>query len=238
MTRIKINELSKKSSTPIFKGSNNAKVNRVMLIDSHEPIDIVDKLRQKGVNTRVEYLSSGDYIFSNIGIERKTLNDFWGSITARDKRIWRQVFELKRNFERPFLVIEKFDFAYLRSPHYSKQIWGTLASIALLGINVITIVSKTGGSQEFIDFLSYLYFSADPNKKTSRPLPKKSKKTKEIFMDSLCMVPGIGPITAKRIVGRYKTFQDLCQVSKEDLSRLCGKTRLKFLWQILHGEKV
>jgi len=236
---IKINELSEKKkggSTPVSLGSNNVKVERIMLIDSHEPVDIVDKFKQKGINVGVERLSSGDFIFSNIGIERKTLTDFWGSITSKDKRIWRQMFELKRNFERPFLVIERFNFAFLRSPTYSKQIWGTIASIALLGINVVTIVSKTGGSQDFIDFVSYLYFSADPNKKTSRPLPKKSKKPKEVFMDCLCMVPGIGPGSAKKIVGRYTNWEELCEVTREDLSRLCGKSRVKLLWRVLHGE--
>jgi len=239
---IKVNELSKQkeSSTPISLTDNNHSngENRVMIIDSHEPIDIVDKLRQKGVNLKVEHLSSGDYIFSNVGVERKTLTDFWGSITSKDKRIWRQMFELKRNFERPFLIIERFNFVYLRSPSYSRQVWGTLASIALLGINVVTIASKTSASKDFVDFLSFLYFSSDPNKKTSKPLPKKSKNTKEVFMDSLCMIPGIGPGTAKKIIARYRTFEELCDVSKEDLSALCGKTRLKYLWKILHGESV
>ena len=107
--------MSKKNgnSTPVSLSTNGDVVEvREMLVDKREPIDIVEKLRQKGINVRLEYLSSGDYIFSNIGIERKTLTDFWGSITARDKRIWSQMFELKRNFERPFLVIEKFDFSY------------------------------------------------------------------------------------------------------------------------------
>jgi len=242
MSKIQINELSKKknNSTPVSLRNNNhinGVPERLMIIDSHEPIDIVEKLRQKGINLKVEHLSSGDYIFSNIGIERKTLTDFWGSITAKDKRIWRQMFELKRNYERPFLIIEKFNFAYLRSPEYSRQIWGTISSIALLGINVITIVSKTGGSKDYIDFIAYLYFAADPNKKTTKPLPKKSKKTKEVFMDSLCMIPGIGPGTAKKIVGRYTNYEELGEVAKEDLSSLCGKSRLRFLWKILHGEE-
>jgi len=237
---IKINELSKKkdNSLPIFLTTNNNNSNnRVMLVDCHEPVSIIDQLRQKGVNVTIERLASGDYVFSNIGIERKTLADFWGSLTAKDKRIWRQMFELKRNFERPFLVIEKFNFAYLRSPVYSKQIWGTIASISLRGINVITIVSRTAGSKDFVDFLTYLYFAADPNKKTFKPVPVKSKNPKEVYSDCLCMIPGLGPVTVKKLVARYHTFDELLEASKEDLSQLCGKTRVRMLWRILHGSE-
>lgn len=233
--------MSKKNgnSTPVSLSTNGDVVEvREMLVDKREPLDIVEKLRQKGINVKLEYLSSGDYIFSNIGIERKTLTDFWGSITARDKRIWSQMFELKRNFERPFLVIEKFDFSYLRSPEYSRQVWGTISSIALLGINVITIVGKSGGSPEFIDFLTYLYFSSDKTKKGSKPLPKKSEKPEDIYLDAICMIPGIGPVTAKKIVAHYKNFEELCTAKKEELVPLTGKSRVELLWRILHGDKI
>lgn len=240
---IKINELSKKKegSTPVSLANNhyngNGQPERLMIVDSNEPIEVVDKLKQKGINVKVQKLASGDYIFSDIGIERKTLTDFWGSLTARDKRIWRQVFELKRNFKRPFLVIEKFNFAFLRSPSYSSQIWGSISSIALLGINVVTIAGSTSTSDDFIDFISYCYFSSDPNKKTHAPLPAKSKNFLEVYRDSLCMIPGIGPVTAKKIVSRYKSFEELCSVPQNDLAKLCGRTKTKFLWKLLHGER-
>lgn len=238
---VKINELSKKgnsTSISLAENNNGNGTNRVMYVDSHEPIDILEKLRQKGIPAEVEHLYSGDYVFSNIGIERKTLRDFWGSLTSKDKRIWRQVFELKRNFERPYLVIEEFNFAYLRSPSYANQIWGAIARISLLGITVVTIYSKSIGSKEFIDFMTALYFSADKSKKTYKPLPPKSKNPKEIFFDSLCMIPGIGPVTAKKITGRYRSFEELCSVEKESLSSLCGKSKVKMLWRILHGENL
>jgi len=238
---VTINELTPKkgNSTQVSlvdNGNGDNGQNRVMYVDSHEPIDICEKLKQKGIPAEVTHLNSSDYCFSNIGIERKTLTDLWGSITSRDKRIWRQMFELKRNFERPYLIVEKFNFIYLRSPLYSNQIWGTLARISLLGINVITIANRTSGSKEFVEFLTKLYFSADKRKKSYKPLPKKSEKPKNVFMDSLCMVPDIGPGTAKKIIARYSSFEELCEVGKEELSSLCGKTRVKFLWRILHGE--
>lgn len=238
---VKINELSEKDSSTaisLAENGNGNNQNRIMYVDSHEPIDIAEKLRQKGIPIKVEHLASSDYCFSNVGIERKTLTDLWGSITARDKRIWRQMFELKRNFERPYLVIEKFNFSYLRSPLYSKQVWGTLASISLLGINVITIANRASGSKEFIEFMTYLYFSADKKKKSYKPMPKKSERPKDVFKDSLCMIPDIGPGTARKIVARFRSFEELCEVSKEELSSLCGKTRVKFLWKILHGENL
>lgn len=244
---VKINELAPNgngkevSSTSVSIENHNGNgetgaTERYMIIDVHEPPEMEEKFQQKGIPIVVEALSSGDYIFGNIGIERKTLSDFWGSLTAKDKRIWTQMFELKRNFEKPFLVIEKFNFAYLRSPAHAKQIWGALASIALIGINIVTIVSATERSPEFVDFVNYLYFSSDKNKKTSRPLPRKADSPREVFTDCLCMIPGIGPVTGKKLIARYKDFEELCAASAEELSSLCGKTKVQFLWKILHGE--
>jgi len=246
MCPVKINELSKQnnqkeSSSPVslVSNNNNGKEEiRELIMDIHEPIDICEKLKQKGVPVKVEHLESGDYVFSNIGIERKTLSDFWTSLTTKDKHIWKQVFELKRHYERPILVIEKFNFQFLRSPLYSKQIWGAIGAIIRLGVCVITIAGVTAGSPDLIEFISTLYFASDKSKKSERPLPEKSKSPKEVFMDTLCMVPGIGPGSAEKVVSRYKTFDELGKVSKEDLGSLIGKSRVKMLWLILHGEEI
>ncbi|MFQ6057031.1 MAG: ERCC4 domain-containing protein [Methanosarcinales archaeon] len=46
------------------------------------------------------HLASGDYvIISDIGIERKTCSDFINSFTKKDKRLWRQLHDLKHNFQ-------------------------------------------------------------------------------------------------------------------------------------------
>ena len=243
MPEIKINELSKGNSTQVslnsgFESDSEDPKNRILIVDSHEPISIKDKLQQKGIPTDVVLLHSGDYVFSNVGIERKTLRDLWGSITSKDKRIWRQMFELKRNFERPYLIVEEFNFRFLRSPSYSNQIWGALARISLMGINIVTIASVSSGSKEFVDFVNYLYFSADKTKKTYRPLPAKSKDPVDVFKDTICMVPGIGPVTAEKLVGRYRSWEEICEVDRKVLSKLCGRTKVRMLWRVLHGENI
>ena len=48
----------------------------MLLIDSHEPKEIIEKIKE-AIPAQVLRLKYGDYSFSDISIERKTLSDFF-----------------------------------------------------------------------------------------------------------------------------------------------------------------
>ena len=76
----------------------------MIIVDVHEPIEIVEKLKDMDVLVNVRKLSVGDYVIGKIGIERKSFYDFFRSII--DKRIFSQVSRLKEAYEKPIIILE------------------------------------------------------------------------------------------------------------------------------------
>jgi len=213
-----------------------------MLVDVHEPEAIVETLRQeKGIFVERVPLPVGDYAFSNIIIERKTLNDFYNSIVSGNKRIWNQVFNLRRACERPFLVIERWNDAFLLDARRARIVFGALARIALMGISIIIIPGSGRNYRDFVEFLSFLYFASDKKAASIKPIPKKkATNLREIWSDMLCMIPSIGRKMADEIASRISSFQEFCNMTPEEWKKLCpriGRKRLNLMKKVIYGVK-
>src|SRR3989344_5622509 len=102
------------------------------------PTEKKKELNKKGIDPEIKQLISADFIIPtkdingnihNVGIERKTTNDFLNSII--DKRIIQQLIALKENFTIPLLIIEGSKNIYEIRNFHPNAIRGMLASIAL-----------------------------------------------------------------------------------------------------------
>jgi len=215
----------------------------ILYADVHEPEEIIEMLRkEKGIYVEVKPLPASDFCFSNIGIERKTLHDFYNSIVHGDKHIWSQMFKLKHAFERPMLIIERWDDSFLSNPKIERTIRGAMASIFLMGISILVIPGKGMNAKPFVDQLSYLFFSSDKKTLSMRPIPEKGKERtrKEVISDILCMIPGIGRKNADLIKDQVNSLEELCKLSDEDFKKMCprlGAQRLAILRWILNGQE-
>ena len=58
----------------------------------------------------LRHIESGDYVFDNVGIERKTIQDLVGSVTGKEKghNLWQQLAVLKDTYKKPLLLVEGF----------------------------------------------------------------------------------------------------------------------------------
>ncbi len=85
----------------------------MLLIDCHEPKEIIDKLRSD-IKVEVLSLKYGDYSFSDAVIERKTLSDFFSSL--KSKRLHSQLDNMNLFYKEKYLLIEGFfDFSYVNN---------------------------------------------------------------------------------------------------------------------------
>ena len=98
----------------------------MLLIDCHEPITIIEKLKSS-LKVEVLKLKYGDYSFSDILIERKTLSDFF--LSLKDNRLAEQMESINRYYNEKYLLIEGFfDFSYVNNLNY---LYSKLADITL-----------------------------------------------------------------------------------------------------------
>lgn len=88
----------------------------MLLADIHEPKEIIEKLRAE-IPVKTLRLKYGDYSFSDIVIERKTLSDFFCSL--KNDRLKDGLEQLSRYYTEKYLLIEGFfDFSYVNNVGY------------------------------------------------------------------------------------------------------------------------
>jgi ERCC4-type nuclease len=214
-----------------------------MYVDVHEPEEIVEMLRkEKGIVVEVKALASGDFAWSNIGIERKTIQDFYNSIVHGDKHIWKQMFNLKHAFERPVLVIERWDENFMASKQIERTVYATMAHIFLMGIHVITLPGHGKNIRPLVELLAYLFFASDKKALSMRPVTEKCKSMKkdDVLSDVISMIPMIGRKQADVIAKHINSIEDLVKMSDDDLKKLglsLGKERLNAMRWVLNGKE-
>jgi Fanconi anemia group M protein len=204
-----------------------------VIVDVHEPQVIPESLRRdKGLLIKVMSLKSGDYAFANVGIERKEFNDYMNSLTSG--RLWEQMYNLKRTYERPILVVEGLkDPISQLAGNVSIRFVSSLSRIVLMGVSVVVLPTLA----HFLSFIQYSYLSCGRQGLSMKPIPKKPwyREKEEIKEDLLCMCPGIGRKTAKAILARFPTFDKLMAADQFEIANTgLGKKRSQALWEILH----
>jgi len=68
--------------------------------------DLAKLLKEMHLAVEVRHIDSGDIVFGEVGIERKTLNDLTNSIYGANRHFWEQIKVLKNTYKNPFILIE------------------------------------------------------------------------------------------------------------------------------------
>lgn len=88
----------------------------MLLVDCHEPNEILNILKPN-IDVKVIKLKFGDYSFSDVVIERKTLSDFFSSL--KSNRLSAQMENMSRYYSENYLLVEGFfDFSYVNNIDY------------------------------------------------------------------------------------------------------------------------
>ena len=74
-----------------------------IIIDDREGDVLVEELEKNGFECGIKRLKSADYVYKEIGFERKTIDDFCASII--DGRLDTQVDDMKKMYKHNFILI-------------------------------------------------------------------------------------------------------------------------------------
>jgi Fanconi anemia group M protein len=208
-------KLEKSSSK--FNSSNNQKI--LVYADSREGNSkVLRALDSIGVDIKINAMVAADYQVSDeVAIERKTTKDFINSIS--DKRLFKQARTLQEEFKKPILILEGDDiYSGFLSPD---AIRGSLASIALdFGIYII----PTRNPEDTAAMIKRIAIREQEGKVNPIQI-RTERKPSNLWEQQLFIIeslPHIGPVTAKKLLEKFHTVNNVVNASVSDLQEIPG----------------
>jgi Fanconi anemia group M protein len=190
-----------------------------IIVDKHEKNSLV--IAELSGHAEIEFkkLPVADYLIGEVAIERKTVSDFISSMLS--KRLARQLESLKR-FQNKILIIEGTDEKQL----YDDSINSGLHANAVRGM-LLSIILKsripvlfTHDYRDTAKFLVLIAKRLDKKQEASLKVKRKAQSISEQQRMILEGFPGIGPVTAKGLLGKFKTIKAVMNADLGELEKI------------------
>lgn len=215
--KLKLN-LRPKGQTDLGKYAKEEEKIKIFVDYREKGSGVVKDLVDNGVSVKLEKLNAADYLLSSrVGVEYKTVPDFVSSII--DGRLLQQIKELKRNFERPLIIIEGTEDIYSVRKVHPNAIRGMLATITI-SYGIPVLYTKT--PKETSALLSIIAkreqgssgkdFNLHGDKK-----PLTLKEQQEYIVSSL---PNVGPNLAKELLKALGSVKKIINSDDEELKKV------------------
>lgn len=192
-------------------------------------------LTQKDVTVEPQQLDVGDYIISSrIGIERKTVDDFLGSLI--EGKLFVQMKNLRATYSRPLLLIEGEGLLTKRNISQNAIFGSFTAIIVDFGIPIIT----TKSAQETADFLSVM--AQREQKEGDRIVAIRGEKTARTIAEQQQFLveglPNVSAVLAQRLLQHFGSIRAIANATEEDLCKIngIGKNIAADILKILNAE--
>ncbi len=184
----------------------------------------------------LQRLETADYVCSSrVGIETKNSEDFVNSII--DGRLLSQMKDLRKNFERPVVIIEETKDLYSVRNVSANAIRGMLATIAVsYGIPVL----HTKSSMETAEMILAIAKKEQEEGQNSYS-PHKNKQAatlKEMQEYVVSSFPLIGPKLAKPLLKQFRTIKNIVNAPEDELKKveLIGEKKAKEIRNVMDAE--
>lgn len=203
----------------------------IIIADNRERnTDLLNELKRRGIEVKFEQLPIADYICGDITIERKTVSDLKSSII--NKRLIRQLEEIKQ-YPKPLLIIEGIENPSMYEGGIHVNAFRGLI-LSLIQNHQIPIL----WTQNAEDTARYMEMIVKSKKKNS-PLSLRPSKIflsdKEQMQFILEGFPGIGPVSAKKLIQSLGSMKAISNASEEDLQKIIGK-KASLVYKIMNQD--
>jgi Fanconi anemia group M protein len=160
-------------------------------------------------------LPIGDFVINEIGIERKSIDDFESSII--DGRIFEQAGLLSSSYHKPVIIVEGF-----RSPNriHENSFYATIAY--LLSIVNVTIL-RTRDEKETAKIIFWLARKEfEEDRVAGYKVREKKLSLRNIQERIVAAFPGISTVLSKRILRKFKTLRKFFNATEKELMEVDG----------------
>ncbi|MEM3608549.1 MAG: ERCC4 domain-containing protein [Candidatus Bathyarchaeia archaeon] len=200
-------------------GSREIKGSVKVIADHREANSrVVAELSRLGVDVELASLPHGDYILSErVAVERKTVNDFASSII--DGRLFEQASTLKREFERPLIIMEG-----INPPARDVRPEALIGALGSLLVDYGLPVVWTRDSSETALLLASIARreQVEGRKPPRIRCEKKPLSVRELQEYIVAGLPNVDSTLARRLLQRFKTVERVFTASMGELKSVEG----------------
>lgn len=181
--------------------------------------DVVKELARKNCAVKPKQLEVGDFILSEkVAVERKTTSDFLSSVF--DQRIFDQLKNLNKSFEKPVLLIEGTDIYSERDVH-PNSIRGALSSIAI-DLEIPILWSQSQDDTAAILFWIAKREQIEEERNVAIRGGKQPTTLEEKQLWLVAGLPGVDRVRAERILDHFKTPEEVFKADVSELKEVKG----------------
>ena len=186
-----------------------------LVMDSNEPDEIHERLVELKVNVERQKIAPGDYVVGPIGIERKSLTDFFSSIIK--KRLFEQVRRLREAYPQPLVLLEG-DLAEISTYRHPQSLLG---AIAALEITERVPILTTADREQSAILLSVIWKRQDTGAASyglrHKPKALSLGQQQRFLVEGL---PHVGETLAKNLLERFGTVRAVFGASRAELEHV------------------
>lgn len=186
-----------------------------LVVDANEPGDIPDRLRELGVEIEVRKIAPGDYVLGPVGIERKTLYDFFNSLVR--KRLFEQVQRLRDAYPQPLVILEG-DLAEISTFKHPQSVLGALLA---LEISERVPVLTTADKDQTALLLSVLWKRQEKGASEyglrHKPKTMTLDQRQRFLIEGL---PSVGDTLARNLLERFGSVRSVFNASEDELKQV------------------
>lgn len=186
-----------------------------LYVDVHEPEEIETRLREAHLPVERRALAPGDYVIGEVGVERKTISDFFSSIIT--KRLFEQVGRLRETYPQALLLVEG-DLASLDEYANPKNFWGAFILLHLEEGLPILFSPDQGHTALILETL-YRRQQTEDRAFGLRHKPKQLTlaQQQEFVVQGL---PNIGDTLSRTILSRFGSVRQVMSATASDLRKV------------------
>jgi Fanconi anemia group M protein len=210
----------------------------LVFVDNRETrSQVVKSLERLGCNLTFKKLEVGDYAVSErVCIERKSTEDVVSSLVGSDTNIFEQLGNLRREYERPILIIEG-DGLYKTERVSENVVKGAIISIAV--DFSIPILYTRDGSDTANLIAQIAKREQDRSKRYFSPHSKKSSRSlKEKQEYVISSISNIGPVSARNLLKHFGSVENVINATVDELVKVerIGDVTAGKIREIVEGE--
>ena len=188
--------------------------NNIVCVDYREE-KIANLLEKMGCKIVRMNLPIGDFVVNDVGIERKSFEDFISSII--DGRIFEQANSLSSAFKKPIIIVEGFGVV---ERIHENSFYATLAYIVSKSNVTIFRTKNEEETAKLIYWIARKEFENSGN--VGFKIKEKKVSVQNIQERILAAFPGISTVLSKRILKKFGSLKKFFNASEKELMEVDG----------------